>query len=94
MIDQSLMKQYMSWLFVKKGLYFRDYDDLWDWSVTDLEDFWESIWQFFDVHSHTPYYQVVQEPNQRDMIGTAWFTGATLNYAEHIFSPQNHPKPY
>ncbi|MVM31780.1 acetoacetate--CoA ligase [Spirosoma sp. HMF4905] len=83
--SQSLMKRYMDWLFIKKGLYFRDYDDLWDWSVTDLEDFWESIWQFFDVQGHTPYHQVVFRPNREDMIGTEWFTGATLNYAEHIF---------
>lgn len=82
---QSLMKRYMDWLFIKKGLYFRDYDDLWDWSVTDLEDFWESIWQFFDVQSHTPYRQVIFRPHRDDMIGTEWFTGATLNYAEHIF---------
>jgi acetoacetyl-CoA synthetase len=75
----------MDWLFIKKGLYFRDYDDLWDWSVTDLEDFWESIWQFFDVQSHTPYHQVVFRPHREDMIGTEWFSGATLNYAEHIF---------
>lgn len=83
--DQSLMKQYMNWLFVKKGLYFRDYDDLWDWSVNDGEDFWESIWQFFDVQSHTPYHQLVYRPSNADMIGTEWFIGATLNYAEHIF---------
>ena len=87
-IEQSLMKRYMDWLFIKKGLYFRDYDDLWDWSVTDLEHFWESIWQFFDVQSHTPYHQVLFRPNQEDMIGTEWFTESTLNYAEHIFRHQ------
>jgi acetoacetyl-CoA synthetase len=91
--EQSLLKKYMDWLFIKKGLYFRDYDDLWDWSVTDLEDFWESIWQFFDVQSHSPYHQVVLEGNPRDMIGTEWFRGATLNYAEHIFRHQNTQRP-
>ncbi|WP_080058667.1 acetoacetate--CoA ligase [Spirosoma aerolatum] len=84
-IEQTLMKRYMDWLFIKKGLYFRDYDDLWDWSVTDLEAFWESIWQFFDVQSHTPYQQVLFRPSDTDMIGVEWFRGATLNYAEHIF---------
>lgn len=92
-IEQSLLKQYMNWLFVKKGLYLRDYDDLWDWSVTDLEDFWESIWQFFDVQSHTPYQQVVYRPTQRDMIGTEWFPGATVNYAEHIFRHRHPQRP-
>ena len=91
--DQSLLKQYMNWLFVKKGLYFRNYDDLWDWSVTDLENFWESIWQFFDVQSDTPYHQVVFKPNATDMIGTEWFAGATLNYAEHIFRHRNAQRP-
>jgi len=87
------MKQYMNWLFVKKGLYFRDYDDLWDWSVTDLEDFWESIWQFFDVQSHTPYHQVIFRPSQDDMIGIEWFSGSMLNYAEHIFRHKNNQRP-
>lgn len=92
-IEQSLMKRFMDWLFIKKGLYFRDYDDLWDWSVTDLEDFWENIWQFFDIQSYTPYHQVVYRPNQLDMIGTRWFAGATLNYAEHIFRHKTQQRP-
>ena len=91
--DQSLLKRYMDWLFVKKGLYFRNYDDLWDWSVTDLVHFWESIWQFFDVQSQTPYHQVLFRPNGRDMIGTSWFSEATLNYAEHIFRHRNAQRP-
>lgn len=91
--DQSLMKQYMNWLFVKKGLYFRDYDDLWEWSVTDLEDFWESIYQFFDVQSYTPYRQLIYRPSENDMVGTEWFSGATLNYAEHIFRHKNGQRP-
>lgn len=93
MAEQSLLKQYMNWLFVKKGLYFRDYNDLWDWSVTDLENFWESIWQFFDVQSYTPYQQVVLKPAPPAMIGTEWFAGATLNYAEHIFRHRNPHRP-
>ncbi len=83
----------MDWLFVKKGLYFRNYDDLWDWSVTDLDHFWESVWQFFDVQSHTPYHQVLFRPNAQDMIGTSWFSEATLNYAEHIFRHRNAQRP-
>ncbi|MFD2935796.1 acetoacetate--CoA ligase [Spirosoma flavum] len=92
-IEQSLLKRYMDWLFVKKGLYFRDYDDLWDWSVTDLEDFWESIWHFFDVQSHTPYHQVIFRPNRQDMIGVSWFSETTLNYAEHIFRHRSTQRP-
>lgn len=91
--DQTVMQQYINWLFVKKGLYLRDYNDLWDWSVTDLEDFWESIYQFFEVHSHDLYQQVIYRPSDRDMIGTQWFIGATVNYAEHIFRHKTTQRP-
>ncbi len=91
--EQSILQQYINWLFVKKGLYLRDYNDLWDWSVTDLEDFWESIYQFFGVHSPTEYSQVIYRPSDDDMIGVRWFDGATVNYAEHIFRHKTNQRP-
>ena len=30
------------------GLSFADYDELWRWSVSDLEGFWSSVWEFFE----------------------------------------------
>lgn len=95
--EQSLLKKYMEWLFVKKGLYFRDYDDLWDWSVTDIGHFWESIYQFFDVQSDTLYREVLDQPAPGapnwGMIGTRWFEGATVNYTGHIFRHKNQQNP-
>lgn len=91
-IENSLMKRYMDWLFVKKGLYFRDYDDLWDWSVTDLNDFWESIYQFFDIQSYSSYRDVLDR-SQDGMIGAEWFAGVTLNYAEHAFRYKSKQTP-
>ncbi len=58
------------------------YDDLWQWSVDELEDFWAAIWTFFDVQASTPYQHVL---GSREMPGTEWFPGARLSYAEHIF---------
>lgn len=93
LLSQARLKQYIDWLFVKKGLYFRNYDDLWDWSVTDLEHFWESISQFFGVQFTKPYQYIVRFPNGGGMIGTDWFGGATLNYAEHIFRQRTPHRP-
>jgi acetoacetyl-CoA synthetase len=92
LIEQSNLKKYMDWLFVKKGLYFRSYNDLWEWSVTDLEDFWESIWQYFNIKSYDIYLEVLTRP-QRGMIGTKWFTRSRLNYAEHIFRNKSKDRP-
>lgn len=88
LVEQSNLKKFQNWLFVKKGLYFRDYHDLWDWSVTDLEDFWESIWQFCDIKSHSIYWEVLVS-SKKDFADSQWFTGATINYAEHIFRHKN-----
>ncbi|MEZ0483410.1 acetoacetate--CoA ligase [Fibrella aquatica] len=89
---QSRLKHYIDYLFVKQGLYLRHYDDLWNWSVMNLDDFWESIATYFDLQFHTPYQQVLERPRQ-GMIGTRWFPGATVNYAEHIFRNANSQHP-
>lgn len=91
-VEQSNLKKFQNWLFVKKGLYFRDYHDLWDWSVTDLEDFWESIWQFNDVKSHSMYWDVLVN-SKKDFADIQWFRGASISYAEHIFRHKNTNRP-
>ena len=60
---------------------FAGYDDLWRWSVQDLEGFWGSIWDFFELRTHAPFERVLAS---REMPGAVWFPGARLNYAEHL----------
>lgn len=57
-----------------------DYDDLWRWSVDNLEDFWTSIWDYYQIDASTPYDAVLPD---RAMPGAVWFPGARLNYAQH-----------
>jgi len=59
-----------------------DYDELWRWSVEDLEGFWGAIWEFFDVQASEPYERVL---GRREMPGAVWFPGSRLSYAEHFF---------
>ncbi|MFE9639799.1 acetoacetate--CoA ligase [Nocardiopsis alba] len=59
-----------------------DYDALWRWSVTDIDGFWASIWEFYGVRADTPYEAVLAD---RSMPGAEWFPGSTLNYARHVF---------
>ena len=79
-IINSKLSQYILWLREKRGLNFENYSDLWHWSVTDLEDFWLSIWDYFQVRSKKPYEKVLDE---RKVENAKWFSGAELNYAEH-----------
>lgn len=82
--------RYMKWLENERGLAFQSYPQLWQWSVTELEDFWESIWDFFGVQASQGYSSVLAE---RKMPGAEWFVGAKLNYAQHIFRNMNDERP-
>jgi len=37
--------RYLTWLERERGRAFAGYDELWSWSVEDLEGFWGSIWK-------------------------------------------------
>ena len=80
--DSTVLARYMRWLADEKGIEHADYDSLWRWSTEELEAFWASIWEFFDVRGDSGYGTVLGHP---DMPGAEWFPGATLSYAEHIF---------
>jgi acetoacetyl-CoA synthetase len=73
---------YLRWLAADRGLSFADddYEALWRWSVDDLDGFWRSVWDHFDLRSATPVDRALAS---REMPGAAWFPGAQLNYAEH-----------
>lgn len=79
---QANITHYMAWLKEKRGLSFEDYGSLWEWSVSNIEEFWKSIWAYHDVQASQPYKDVL---SNRTMPGSRWFPGGMLNYAEHIF---------
>ncbi len=82
-IKQSRLLEFRTWLQQNVGIETEDYESLWTWSVTDDAQFWESIASFFKVRFHSSYKNVLSEDLMPD---SWWFEGATLNYAEHIFS--------
>ena len=77
----SRLGRYLDWLGTSRGLAFDDYDELQSWSVTELEDFWQSLWDYFEIVSSAAPTEVL---SARAMPGGTWFGGALLNYAEHI----------
>lgn len=84
--ERARVKDFQHWLATQRHLDLASYADLHAWSVSELESFWEAIWQYFRVQSATPYEQVLAD---RVMPGTRWFAGATLNYAQHCFGTQD-----
>jgi acetoacetyl-CoA synthetase len=79
--ENARISDYMKWLNDEKDLSFGDYNELWEWSVTDLEGFWASVWEYCGVEASKPYERVLAK---REMLGAEWFPGAELNYAERV----------
>lgn len=81
MKDHSNLRHYMRWLESRKDLRFGDYHQMWQWSVEKPDEFWESLWQYFDILHEGSYRSV----SGGAMPKVTWFEGTRLNYAEHIF---------
>jgi len=73
---------YQDWLRQNRGLQFDNYDALWRWSTTEINDFWQSIWDYFEMLSPTPHKAAL---SKNAMPGGEWFVGAQTNYAAQMF---------
>lgn len=98
-ISSSSLWRYVEWLREVRGISFELsidagknvdlYGRLWRWSVEHLEEFWATIHDFYRVSTHTPYRRVLEGT----MPGARWFTGARINYAEHVFRAARWGEP-
>lgn len=85
--ETSTMAAYMRWLRAERGLDFTDYDALWQWSITDPDTFWRTIWDYYGLTSPTPFDAALAKSA---MPGAVWFPGATLNYVDQVL---RHVRP-
>ncbi len=89
-VATAQITRYLRWLDETRGLKFGSYNALWEWSVDRPEDFWGSLWDFFDIQASQPYEAVLVASSIAE---TRWFPGARLNYAEHVFRHGDPTKP-
>ncbi|MGI8631193.1 MAG: acetoacetate--CoA ligase [Solirubrobacterales bacterium] len=81
-VERASITAYARWVAERYGVdVARSYDDLWRWSVDELEGFWASVWERFGVRASEPYTKVL---GSASMPGAEWFPGARLSYAEHV----------
>ncbi|WP_109472033.1 acetoacetate--CoA ligase [Ornithinimicrobium cavernae] len=60
------------------------YEDLWDWSTTDLDGFWGAVWDFFGLTEVFGEHGSVLAPQA--MPGSVWFPNVQVNYAEFVLT--------
>jgi acetoacetyl-CoA synthetase len=75
------IRLYQEWLARERGLRFDSYDALHHWSVTDLNAFWQSVWDYFEVQSPTAHSAALAHDH---MPHAQWFVGAQVNYAAQV----------
>jgi len=80
-VDRANVTAFARWLQRCRGRQFGDYDALWRWSVTDLDGFWQAVWDYCDIEASVRPAAVL---GRRTMPGADWFPGARLNYAQHV----------
>jgi acetoacetyl-CoA synthetase len=82
--EASALAAFGRWVAEHRGVAAADYAELHEWSVRDLAGFWSALAEFAGVRFHDRPREVL---GSREMPGTRWFAGATLNYAEHALAP-------
>ena len=75
------LREFAQWLKSNKGLCFENYAAMWRWSTTDLDAFWCSIWDYFDIASRGAFASVLEGV---EMPGVAWFPGVEVNYVHQV----------
>jgi acetoacetyl-CoA synthetase len=86
----SRLTRFRDWLQATRGVATADYEQLWQWSVDQPEEFWAAVWEFFEVKNSAACERVL---GSTDMPGARWFPGARLNYAEQIFANATDERP-
>ncbi|MDQ6732336.1 MAG: acetoacetate--CoA ligase [Actinomycetota bacterium] len=81
-VKRATLTRYTDWLEHERGLRFADYQELWTWSVDELDAFWSSIAQYFKLQFTTGGERVL---GSWEMPGAQWFPGSEISYAEHMF---------
>ncbi|EEG76736.1 acetoacetate--CoA ligase [Dethiobacter alkaliphilus] len=80
--EQTNMTDFMRLVNDRFGKNFSEYDELYAWSVENIEDFWALMWEYGGIVASKPYDRVVD--NLDDMFNSEWFPGARLNFAENL----------
>ena len=88
--NQSNLQHYCNWLSKEKGLQFSTYDEIWKWSIDNLEVFWSGLFEYFNVQYSGSKARILEGSN---MPFYRWFPETNLNYAEHIFRNESTLRP-
>lgn len=81
-IINSNIYKFMQSVNNRYDLSMTSYEQLHQWSIENIADFWQHFWQYADVQCSNTFDEVLDDPNK--MPYAKWFTGAALNFAQNL----------
>ena len=79
---QANITRFINFINKKYGLKIDSYDELYNWSIQEIPNFWAAMWDFGGIIASRGYDEVVDDPSR--LPGAKWFSGARLNFAENL----------
>lgn len=83
---KSILSKYKEFLKSNNKLNFKSYNDLHNWSINEISDFWGSIVKFFKIEFDKPPTTIYKF--NKNFIKTLWFVNSKISYSKNIF--RNH----
>ena len=80
--QQTHFNHFIDLVNSKYELDLKTYDDLYDWSVNNISQFWENTLDYSDIVYSGTYDRVID--NLKIKPGVKWFPGISLNFAENL----------
>lgn len=81
-IENANMTRFIKFINERHGKNFKSYNELYQWSINNIPDFWAAMWNFAEIKASKSYDMVVDDLNK--FPGARWFVGAKLNFAENL----------
>ena len=81
-VNNSNLKLFMDIINQMYDVDCTDYDELYQWSIENIPEFWSQMWDFAEIITSEPYDDVIDDLSK--MPGARWFSGAKLNFAENL----------
>ncbi|MCP4608484.1 MAG: AMP-binding protein, partial [Planctomycetes bacterium] len=79
---QANMTRFVEFINERHAMSLVSYDDLYQWSIENIPEFWAAVWEFTEIKSSSDYDVVIDDI--RKFPGAKWFEGSRLNYAENL----------
>lgn len=81
-IKKTNMTRFIEFVNDRNNFEFNTYYQLYNWSIENIPDFWESLWDYVGIIASKKYDAIVEDLD--DFFAVTWFPGAELNFAENL----------